>query len=71
MINDQTWQAANRFAGLALSLLALIAMSFHVTLLPLIISDDKAQALAVAAPLALPFAVMRLTEKYLARVFKN
>ena len=71
MINDATWQAANRFAGLVLSLLALIAMSFHVALLPLIASDDKGQALAVAATFSLPFAVMYLTEKYLVRVFKS
>jgi uncharacterized membrane protein len=71
MTNDETWQAANRFAGITLSLLALIAMSFHVTLLPLISLDDKAQAFAVAAVFFLPFAVMYLTEKYLARVFRN
>lgn len=71
MVNDATWQAANRFAGIVLSLLTLIAMSLHVTLLPVIVSDDRAQALAVAAILSLPFAVMYLTEKYLARVFKN
>jgi uncharacterized membrane protein len=70
MVNDETWQAANRFAGLMLSLLALIAMSFHVTLLNLIVNDDKAQALAVAMVLSLPFVVMYLTEKYLARSFK-
>jgi uncharacterized membrane protein len=71
MANDETWQAANRFAGITLSLLALIAMSFHVTLLPLIAVNDKAQALAVAAVFSLPFAVMYLTEKYLVRVFRN
>lgn len=71
MVNDETWQTANRFAGLLLSLLALIAMSLHVSLLHLIVSDDKIQALAVATALSLPFVVMLLTEKYLARVFKN
>ena len=71
MLNDTTWQAANRFAGLVLSLLALVAMSFHVTLLPVIVSDDKAQAVAAAAIFSLPFAVMYLTEKYLARIFRN
>lgn len=71
MVNDTTWQTANRFAGIVLSLLALIAMSLHVTLLPLIAIDDRAQALAVGVILSLPFAVMYLTEKYLARVFKN
>ncbi len=40
-------------------------MSLHVTLLPVIASDDRAQALAVAAVLSLPFVVMYLTEKYL------
>jgi hypothetical protein len=54
-----------------LSLLALIAMSFHVTLLPLIVVNDKAQALAAAVIFSLPFAVMYMTEKYLVRVFRN
>jgi uncharacterized membrane protein len=70
MVNDETWQTANRFAGLMLSLLALIAMSFHVTLLHLIVNNDKVQAIAVAILLSLPFVVMYLTEKYLARMFK-
>lgn len=71
MVNDETWQTANRFAGLMLSLLALIAMSFHVTLLNLIVNDGKVQALAVAMVLSLPFVVMYLTEKYLARMFRS
>jgi hypothetical protein len=54
-----------------LSLLALIAMSFHVTLLHLIVNDGKIQALAVAMVLSLPFVVMYLTEKYLARMFRS
>ncbi|HVG20852.1 MAG TPA: SdpI family protein [Blastocatellia bacterium] len=71
MVNDETWQTANRFAGLMLSLLALISMSFHVTLLHLIVNDDKVQAVAVAMLLSLPFVVMYLTEKYLARLFRS
>jgi uncharacterized membrane protein len=71
MVNDETWQTANRFAGLMLSLLALIAMSFHVTLLNLIVNDGKAQALAVGMVMSLPFVVMYLTEKYLARMFRS
>ena len=71
MVSDEAWQTANRFAGLTLSLLALITMSLHVTLLQLIVSDDKVQGLAVAIVLSLPFVVMFLTEKYLARIFKN
>ena len=71
MVSDETWQTANRFAGLILSLFALIAMSFHVSLLHLIVSDDKIQTLAVAMLLSLPFIVMLLTEKYLARVFRS
>jgi len=71
MINDATWQAANRFAGLMLSLLALVTMSLHVSLWPVIASDDKIEALAVAMVLALPFVVMFLTEKYLSRIFRN
>jgi hypothetical protein len=46
-------------------------MSFQVTLWPVIAEDDKLQAMTVAMLLALPFAVMYLTEKYLARLFKN
>jgi uncharacterized membrane protein len=71
MINDATWQAGNRFAGLMLALLALIIMSLHVSLWPMIAADDKSQALAVAIVLVLPFIVTYLTEKYLARLFKN
>jgi uncharacterized membrane protein len=71
MANDATWQTANRFAGMVMSLLALLAMSLHVTLLPLINTHDVAQALAVAVVLLLPFLVMALTEIYLARVFRS
>ncbi|HKP13584.1 MAG TPA: SdpI family protein [Blastocatellia bacterium] len=70
MANDATWQSANRFAGIVLSLLALVAMAMHITLLPVINAHDLAQALAVAAVLVLPFLVMALTETYLARVFR-
>ena len=70
MVNDTTWQAANRFAGLILSLLSLIAMSFQVAMWPVIESSEKIQALSVAMLLSLPFVVMFLTEKYLSRVFK-
>jgi uncharacterized membrane protein len=70
MINDATWQAANRFAGIVLAMLALVTMSLHITLLPLINADDLGQALAVAVVLALPFLVMALTESYLVRVFR-
>jgi uncharacterized membrane protein len=71
MANDAAWQTANRFAGIVMSLLALVAMSLHVTLLPLINTHDLAQTLAVALVLLLPFLVMALTESYLARVFRN
>lgn len=70
MVNDATWQSANRFAGIVLALLALLAMSLHITLLPVISADDLAQTLAVAVVLGLPFLVMALTETYLARVFR-
>jgi hypothetical protein len=56
---------------MVMSLLALVAMSLHVTLLPLINTHDLAQALAVALVLLLPFLVMALTEIYLARVFRS
>lgn len=71
MINDQTWQAANRFAGVMMALLALTAMALHVTVWPLIHGNDKAQALTVASLLSLPMLVMYLTEKYLSREFRN
>ena len=71
MINDATWQSANRFAGTALALVTLVAMSVHVSLWQLIGSNDVAQALATASILSLPFFVMFLTERYLARVFRN
>ena len=71
MANDVAWQSANRFAGMLMSMLALVAMALHVTLLPLITSQDAAQALAAAVVFVLPFFVMLLTEIYLARVFRN
>jgi len=71
MINDDTWQSANRFAGMTLALLALIAMSLHVSLIELIESNDLAQVLSTASTLAVPFIVMFLTEKYLERAFRN
>jgi len=71
MVNDETWQAANRFAGMVMALIALTAMALHVSLWHLINENDKAQALTVAALLALPLLVMYLTEKYLSRVFRN
>ena len=71
MVSDAAWQAANRFAGLVLAMFALIAMSLHVTLWNMIAGNDKVQAAAVATVLALPFAVMYLTEKYLAREFRT
>jgi uncharacterized membrane protein len=71
MANDAAWQTANRFAGIVMALLALLAMALHAALLPLINTHDLAQALAVAAVLLLPFVVMAITESYLARVFRN
>ena len=71
MINDATWQSANRFAGMALALVTLIAMFVQVSLWPIIASNDVAQALATGSILLLPFFVMYLTEHYLARVFRN
>ena len=71
MINDATWQSANRFAGTALALLTLTAMFVQVSLWRIIRSNDVAQALAAASILSLPFLVTYLTERYLARVFRN
>ena len=71
MLNDTVWQAANRFAGTALALLAIFAMLLHVSLWPLIERDQLAQTASVGVILALPFLVMFLTEKYLAHVFRT
>lgn len=71
MINDTTWQSGNRFAGSALALLTLAAMFVQVSLSSMIGSNDLAQMLATASILSLPFFVMFLTERYLARVFRN
>src|ERR1051325_7263045 len=57
MANDAAWQTANRFAGIVMALLALVAMALHAALLPVINTHDLAQALAVAAILLLPFLV--------------
>lgn len=71
MINDSTWQAANRFAGTTLALLTLAGMLLHVSLWPLIEANDVAQAVTVGSTFVLPFFVMYLTEKYLSRKFRN
>ena len=71
MINDTAWQAANRFAGTALALLAIFAMLLHVILWSLIEKDQFAQTASVGLILGLPFLVMYLTEKYLAHLFRN
>src|SRR5215207_4514780 len=60
MINDSTWQTANRFAGMSMALIALTVMALHVTLWPVINGSDKVQALTVAALLSVPLAVMYL-----------
>ena len=71
MINDATWQAGNRFAGMALAALALIAMLLQVSLWRVIESSDLGQTVSAASTLSLPFLVMFLTEKYLARTFRT
>ena len=71
MVNDSAWRSANRFAGMTLALLSLGSMSLHVSLQNVIAGSELGQALSAGAILALPFLVMYLTEKYLARVFKN
>src|SRR5712691_12574027 len=55
MINDATWQAANRFAGMALAILAVIAMLLHVSLWRLIETDELAQTVSTGLILAVPF----------------
>ena len=71
MINDDVWQAANRFAGTTLAVLALIAMSVQVSAWHVIAANDLAQVTTVATLFSLPLFVTYLTEKHLARKFKN
>ena len=70
MINDATWQAANRFAGTGLALLTLIAMSLQVRFWQVIETSELAQVISLVSILGLPFLVMYSTEKYLARAFR-
>lgn len=71
MISDAAWQTGNRFAGMTLAVLALFAMLLMVSLKQAIESSDLAQAVSVASTFSLPFLVMFLTEKHLARAFRN
>ena len=71
MINDDTWRAGNRFAGLSLALLTLIAMLLQVSLWESIESSDVGQAASAVSTLSLPFLVMVLTERHLARTFRT
>jgi hypothetical protein len=71
MINDDTWRAGNRFAGLTLSMLSLSAMFLQVTMWHAIQESDLGQVASVVLTLSLPFFVMFLTEQYLSRTFKN
>ena len=70
MLNDATWQAANRFAGMALAGMALMAMLAHVSLWPSIETSELGQTVSAASTLSLPLLVMFFTEKYLARRFR-
>jgi hypothetical protein len=70
MLNDDTWQAANRFAGVVLAGLALMAMLAQVTMWPAIETSGLGQTVSAASTLSLPFLVMFCTEKYLARRFR-
>jgi hypothetical protein len=71
MINDDSWQAANRFAGSALALLALAAMSLQVSVWQIIAASELAQVATVASVFSLPIVDMMLTERYLAWRFKS
>jgi uncharacterized membrane protein len=71
MINDETWRAGNRFAGLTLAMLTLIAMLLQVSLWEAIESSEVGQAASAVSTFSLPLLVMFLTEKYLARTFRN
>jgi hypothetical protein len=56
---------------MSLAALAVIAMLVQVSLWQLIESSDLGQTVSVASTLSLPFLVMFLTEKYLARRFRT
>jgi len=71
MINDDTWQVANRFAGMSLAAMTLFSMSMQVILWPSIESSDFGQTVSLAFTLFIPLLVMMLTEKYLAKRFRN
>ena len=71
MINDESWQAANRFAGLTLSLLTLAAMILQVSTWHVIAESELAQVMTVASLFSLPPVVMYLTERYLALKFRS
>jgi|SRR5215510_321451 len=68
MTSDTAWQAGNRFAGQALSLLTLILLSVHATIWKSILTDQAVQTVSVVSVLCLPFLVMYLTERHLSRV---
>ncbi len=70
MINDDTWQAGNRFAGMLLAAMTLFSMSMQVILWPSIQHSDVGQAVSLAFMFSLPFLVMLLTEKYLEKRFR-
>ncbi|HWN99229.1 MAG TPA: SdpI family protein [Blastocatellia bacterium] len=71
MINDATWQAANRFAGITLALLTLLGMLLQVSLWQMIEANDLVQTVAAGSTLSLPLFVMYLTERHLARRFRS
>ena len=69
MANNVVWQAGNRFAGMVMALAGLAAMSIQVCIRPAITTSEFAQVVCAASLLVLPFLVMYITERYLARVF--
>ena len=71
MTSDAAWQAANRFAGQILSLLALISLSIHVASVSSILTNQAVQTASVLMVLFLPFIVMYFTEKHLSRMLGN
>jgi hypothetical protein len=71
MINDNTWRAGKRFAGRSLAAMTVIVMSIQVSLSGAIESSELGQVASVGSTLSLPFLVMYLTERYLARTFKT
>jgi hypothetical protein len=69
MANDITWQAGNRFAGVAMALTGLAAMLIQVWIGQTITANEMVSAVCAGLLLTSPVLVMYVTEKWLAKVY--